>query len=53
MYNNFQKLTNQEAREIMYQCQNKSKEEIQQILKTPKGKVFVQEITRNMFPKNF
>lgn len=53
MYNNFQKLTNQEAREIMYQCQNKSREEIEQILRTPKGKAFVQEVMGKGFPKNY
>lgn len=53
MYDKFKKLTNHEAREIMYQCQNKSKEEIEQILRTPKGKVFMQEITGKTFPKYY
>lgn len=43
--------SNQDFQEIMKQCQDKSKEEIQQILRTKKGKALVQEFMKTAFPK--
>ena len=46
-----EKLTNEECCQIFKQCEGKTKEEIQAILRTPKGKMLVQDFLMTEFPK--
>ena len=46
-----EKLTNEQVKKILDSCQGKSKEEIQEILRTKEGKMLVQETAETLFPK--
>ena len=47
-----ERLTNEEVKELLESCQNKTHEEVQQILRTSKGRALVQEMATTIFPKS-